>query len=281
MDDKLNYLNLGCGHHFNKQWVNVDFSKTGDGVIGHNLLKGIPFHDDTFEVVYHSHVLEHFQKDDAKKFVDECYRVLKPGGVIRVVIPDLEEIANHYIRLLNEGKKEPENSNIRDDYDWILIEMFDQTVRTEGGGGMLKYLARENLNNIDFIYQRIGHEGKMLREGIVGSRNSIPQKVSFVRIGYRKLRALLRASYKDVFFKFFAPTEYKFLESGRFRAGGEVHQWMYDIYSIGNLLKDAGFKGIQKRAYNESHIKGWAAFGLDEVNNQVRKPDSLFVEAVK
>src|ERR1700743_2591931 len=93
---KLPYLNLGCGHHFNKRWVNVDFVSIGDDVIGHNLLKGIPFDDSSFEVVYHSHVLEHFQKRDAVKFIDECYRVLKPGGTIRVVIPDLEQIVTHY-----------------------------------------------------------------------------------------------------------------------------------------------------------------------------------------
>ena len=282
MGDKLKYLNLGCGYHFNSQWVNIDFSKTGEGVIGHNLLKGIPFADNTFEVVYHSHVLEHFQKDDAKKFIDECYRVLKPGGIIRVVIPDLEQIAIHYIRLLNEGKKVPENDSIRDDYDWIMIEMFDQTIRNTGGGDMLKFLSKEELNNEDFIYRRIGHEGKMIREGITNSRILDPQKVSFARSVYRKVRPLLRPGYlKNAFFKFLAPRDYKLLELGRFRAGGEIHQWMYDIYSIGNLLKDAGFTGIQKRAYNESLVKEWITFGLDQVNNQVRKPDSLFVEAVK
>jgi predicted SAM-dependent methyltransferase len=282
VNDKLPYLNLGCGGHFNKQWVNVDFEKKGDDVIGHNLLQGIPFEADMFEVVYHSHVLEHFQKSDGIKFIAECYRVLKPGGTIRVVVPDLEQIANNYLRLLNDGKQEPGNESIRNDYDWILIEMFDQTVRNQSGGEMIKYLSKQQLENEEFIYHRIGHEGKMLRQAIVNNRNPVPQKVSFPRKAYRRLRSLTHPGYiRNGLLKLMAPSEYKLLQLARFRTAGEVHQWMYDIYSISNLLKDAGFKNIEKRTFAESNIKGWAAFGLDEVDNQARKPDSLFVEALK
>jgi 2-hydroxychromene-2-carboxylate isomerase len=41
-------------------------------------------------VVYHSHVLEHLPKDAAPRFVGECYRVLAEGGILRVVVPDLD-----------------------------------------------------------------------------------------------------------------------------------------------------------------------------------------------
>ena len=42
---KLNYLNLGCGSTFHKDWTNVDFVSTGEDVIAHNLLSGVPFND--------------------------------------------------------------------------------------------------------------------------------------------------------------------------------------------------------------------------------------------
>src|ERR1700709_1713415 len=112
MLSELPYLNLGCGSHFDRQWVNVDFSKTGEGVIAHNLLNGIPFNDNTFEVVYHSHVLEHFPKDRAEEFIRECYRVLKPAGIIRVAVPDLEQIVSNYSRLLTLGKTHPDSEKI-------------------------------------------------------------------------------------------------------------------------------------------------------------------------
>ncbi len=57
--------------------------------------QGIPFPDRSFDVVYHSHVLEHLSKSEASKFLKECSRVLRPQGVLRVVVPDLEEIANN------------------------------------------------------------------------------------------------------------------------------------------------------------------------------------------
>jgi predicted SAM-dependent methyltransferase len=161
--DKLPYLNLGCGSHFNRQWVNVDTLKSGEDVIAHNLLEGVPFDDNSFEVVYHSHVLEHFQKNDAPKFIAECYRVLKPGGIIRIAVPDLEQIVNNYTRLLNMGKADPVNEKIRADYEWIKIEMYDQTVRNVTGGEMANYLSAETLPNDDFVMERIGHEGYLIR----------------------------------------------------------------------------------------------------------------------
>ena len=52
-------LNLGCGRRYNPDWTNVDFSSTGEGVIAHNLNQNIPFPDESFDIVYHSNILEH------------------------------------------------------------------------------------------------------------------------------------------------------------------------------------------------------------------------------
>ena len=51
-------LNLGCGDRYHPDWTNINFTSTGGGVIAHNLKQGIPFPDESFDVVYHSHVLE-------------------------------------------------------------------------------------------------------------------------------------------------------------------------------------------------------------------------------
>ncbi|HTK18631.1 MAG TPA: methyltransferase domain-containing protein [Mucilaginibacter sp.] len=278
MPSKLPYLNLGCGSHFNKLWVNIDFSKTGEGVIAHNLLNGIPFDDNMFEVVYHSHVLEHFPKDKAIDFILECYRVLKPGGIIRIAVPDLEQIVKNYSRLLDLGKTQPENERLRVDYDWIMIEMYDQMVRNISGGEMLKYIAKQKLDNEDFVYERIGHEGQMIREGVINSINRQAIKAS----SYHKIRNIISPrNYKDLFFKLFFKNEYQLIKLSRFRLSGEIHQWMYDIYSLGNLLRDVGFKKIEKKGFDHSSIPEWRSFSLDEINNEIRKPDSLFVEGIK
>ena len=90
---KLNYLNVGCGNKYHKQWINVDMASNYPHVKAHNLLKGLPFSDNQFDVIYHSQVLEHFPKDKAADFIRECFRALKPGGILRVVVPDLGQFA--------------------------------------------------------------------------------------------------------------------------------------------------------------------------------------------
>lgn len=73
----MKYLNLGCGDRFHPSWTNINFTSTGAGVIAHDLKQGIPYPDNYFDVVYHSHVLEHFPKDAAETFIRECDRVLR------------------------------------------------------------------------------------------------------------------------------------------------------------------------------------------------------------
>lgn len=77
-------------------------------------------------------------------------------------------------------------------------------------------------------------------------------------------------------------TELKALQLGQFRQGGEVHQWMYDRYSLSMLLKKCGLEKIVNRTASTSYIPDWASFNLDtEPNGSIYKPDSLYMEAVK
>jgi predicted SAM-dependent methyltransferase len=68
----------------------------------HNAENGLPFPSNSVQYIYSSHFLEHLYKDDAKKLLREAYRVLKPGGKIRLCIPDL-----HYaFSLYQKGNRE-------------------------------------------------------------------------------------------------------------------------------------------------------------------------------
>lgn len=73
-------------------------------ILIHDLTKPLPFKNNSVDCIYSSHTLEHLYFDDAKKLLNECFRVLKPGGLIRVVVPDLKAYANEY---LSEKKLEP------------------------------------------------------------------------------------------------------------------------------------------------------------------------------
>ncbi|WP_234300754.1 hypothetical protein [Sphaerospermopsis aphanizomenoides] len=79
-----------------------------------------------------------------------------------------------------------------------------------------------------------------------------------------------------------SPTELNALQLGQFRQSGEIHQWMYDHYSLYELLKRCGLEKITKRNADASYIPDWARFNLDtEPDGSVYKPDSLYMEAVK
>src|SRR5450759_4392058 len=118
---KRDYLNLGCGSRYCLGWTNVDFTSDSSAVISHNLIKGIPFKDASFQLVYHSHLLEHFSKECGHHLLLECCRVLKPGGIIRVAVPDLERIAREYLNALADAAR----GTARDNYDWMMIELYD------------------------------------------------------------------------------------------------------------------------------------------------------------
>jgi predicted SAM-dependent methyltransferase len=255
----MKLLNLGCGKSFHPDWVNVDFHSTEPGVISHNLNQGIPFEDNSFDVVYHSHLLEHFPKSHAPVFLKECYRVLRISGTIRVAVPDLEQIVRWYLKLFEQSLNGNEEAQKK--YEWIMIELFDQMVRNCSGGEMLKYWSREYIPAEDFVIERVGSEAK----------NSISQIIK-LKSEWKMNDSCTNADNENT----------NPLSIGAFRLSGEVHQWMYDRYSLGKLLDQAGFQNIKVCRANESRIPDFHSYLLDiEADGSVRKPDSLFMEARK
>jgi predicted SAM-dependent methyltransferase len=80
-------LHLGCGWARKDGWVNVDlFATSAD--IAWDLRHGIPLPDGTVEAIFHEHMLEHLSLRDGFLFTKACHRALKPGGVLRIAVPD-------------------------------------------------------------------------------------------------------------------------------------------------------------------------------------------------
>lgn len=280
----MNYLNLGCGKRFHSSWVNVNFTSSGTGVIATDLVKGIPFSDSSFDVVYHSHLLEHFSKAYAPVVIQECFRVLRSGGIIRVVVPDLEQIILCYLQFLQKIT----NGNVaaKDDYDWIMLELYDQVVRNSSGGQMASYLNRESIPNRDFIVKRCGVEVENLMRQFelhrVDKQNkAFPEAVSKIPSFSLQLKKII-SNFREQIIKILLGSEYNFLKVGRFRCSGENHQWMYDRVSLYSILEECGFVKIVQQDPGKSYISNWAAFNLDtEPDGTTYKPDSLYMEAVK
>ncbi len=62
-----------------------------------NVAKRIPEPDNTVQVVYSSHMVEHLTRAEAARFFREVLRVLMPGGYVRISVPDLRLLVNDYV----------------------------------------------------------------------------------------------------------------------------------------------------------------------------------------
>lgn len=69
------------------QWPKIDLV---------DIREGLPDDDNSVDYIYCSHVLEHFEKDEAVKILQECRRVLKDKGRLRIVLPDLKILVRNY-----------------------------------------------------------------------------------------------------------------------------------------------------------------------------------------
>lgn len=267
---KLNMklLNLGCGSRFHQDWVNVDMISTNKGVIVCNLLKGIPFESNFFNVVYHSHLLEHLSKTDGVNLIKECHRVLKPGGIIRIATPDLEQIIKNYTKYLHQSLNDDKIAQFK--YDFTMIELYDQSARAFNGGELGQLYKKGEFLDPDFVYQRTGFKPQIRpNQQVAKIFQSLPHLSVKINI-------------KDTLLKLILGEEYKYYDLGRFRLSGEVHQWMYDRFSLKRLLFQNKFKDIGVCKATESKIPNWNSYHLDiDQDKIVSKPDSIFMEAVK
>src|SRR5680860_1111425 len=96
--DKIK-INIGCGNNIHTDWINMDLFPSS-GIKKINVKKRLPFLDDEVDVIYHSHLLEHLEKQDAMKFMLECHRILKHNGIMRIAVPDLQAICKQYLKNL-------------------------------------------------------------------------------------------------------------------------------------------------------------------------------------
>lgn len=267
-------INLGCGSRLHPAWINVDFTSTQPGVIAHDLRKKLPFEDCSADVIYHSHVLEHFQRQDAAKFLAECFRVLKKGGVLRVAVPDLAQIARSYLTNLELAEKGDIEAGQR--YEWTVIELIDQIQRNHPGGEMVKYWQRQPMPAEEFVIGRVGSEARRFIE-MLKDAPAVPRDVANpLRRVYRVGRKIFRRMGG------FRKTLSEEQRIGKFRLSGEIHYWMYDAFSLKALLGQTGFSGISQVTAKTSMIPDFASYLLDtEPDGSIRKPDSLFIEALR
>jgi SAM-dependent methyltransferase len=272
-------INIGCGAVFHPAWINIDVNPCDPSVRCWDVQRGLPLKNGEAEVCYASHVLEHLTPAAGGQLLAECHRVLRPGGIIRLVVPDLETIARHYLQLLERAERGEPGAEA--DYEWIMLELYDQTVRASPGGEMLRYLSGPDVPNRSFVESRIGLEAQ-----VSGQHLNMTQPQRFIKrvksLSARQMRDRLSRTLIEAAARLVGGTGLRnAFREGMFRSSGEVHRWMYDRYSLKKLLQNLTFAEIKVCTASESRIVDFNTYQLDTVGGKVRKPDSLFMEAVK
>lgn len=98
----LEYLDIGCGPNASREFVNLDYNWTPEIDVCWDLTKNaLPFQENYFKGVYTEHCFEHIPFEDFKKRMKDIYRILKPEGTLRLIMPDGEM----YIDIYEQRKK--------------------------------------------------------------------------------------------------------------------------------------------------------------------------------
>lgn len=288
-------MNIGCGTVCHQDWINLDIHPSSSHVRRWDVMEGLPCGDGEVDVCYASHVVEHLQPAGAEGLLRQCHRVLKNRGIIRVVVPDLEGLAREYVSVLDRiDQGDPLASA---DHKWIVMELLDQMVRTKSGGEMLRYLMGGAVPNKTYVKSRIGADAEDMIKRRAASTEPQPPAIRHGLVKRLRDAASQAENSRSLITRVarYAREEFAILLCGTllgthgseairealFRSSGECHRWMYDRVSLQRLLERSGFSQIRVCTAFESQIEGFASYGLDVVKGRIRKPDSLFMEAVK
>jgi len=268
------YVNLGCGPIFvdSMEWINLDFAPISKSVKKANLLGRLPLRDNSASVVYSSHFLEHVPQVAVPRFLGECYRVLEPGGVIRLVLQDLENMAREYLNMRANGFDAKAN--------FLVLELIDQSVRVDPGGqmGRLFRSLRDNpktdcTDMANYIKKRVG-EDVLQPEKVVPNggllRNMPAKSLWFMeKLWILALFRILPAAFRT--------------QNVSLAGVGERHHWLWDFHQLKAALEEAGFSLVERQSAGMSYLNNFPFNALDiDSDGSTRKGDSsMFVEAIK
>ena len=187
-------LHIGCGQGLLDGWINIDVSPAP---LSLNVQWGLPFADASVSREFVSHLLEHlFFPADVKPFLAEIRRVLAPGGVVRIVVPDIERCIEAYV-----GNDRSFFANRRETWPWwppnpTRLEDF---LAYAGAGAEPAYLFEAHKYGYDFETL-----AKVLSDaGFVGTLRSEYMSSDFPDLKVDHVSAVANARYGERYYSLF------------------------------------------------------------------------------
>lgn len=99
-DKKVVKLNIGCGTDYKDGWINID-NNSDDNIekldLNWDLRNPLPFKDGSIDYIFNEHFIEHLTVEESQQAIKDLMRVLKPGGVMRIAMPNLEDSIEIYL----------------------------------------------------------------------------------------------------------------------------------------------------------------------------------------
>jgi SAM-dependent methyltransferase len=276
-------LNIGCGDVFieDKSWINVDWASSHRNVANIDIRSPLPFSDNSLEFVYASHLIEHLIDDDLNTLLQEIFRILKPGGICRLVTPDWDEMIVEYLAQRGSGNYLYAN--------WVKTEILDQLVRLRPKGAIRDWKLQAEKDSLlrNYIRTRIGAD---YSDG--GNSQKVVEKISLSRVRVflsqpmlKKIGIVTNKIQKSsislmvlAFPKWFRTYQISMTDPG------EKHLWVFSFYEVEDLLSAVGFKSISKQTFDSTNYKDQSILELDrfrDVNEPRKGRQSMYVEARK
>ncbi len=257
--DSLNnkkFYNIGAGSFSHQFWTNVDYESEWYSSNRSNTLKGIsydlfsleplPIDNDSAEVVYSSHTIEHINNAAAQNMFNESYRILKPNGFFRVTTPNIDLEYRAY------------QQNDRNYFYWI------DTYSIPKNWKRAKYNKPLNKASIEQIF--LTH--------FASSVSTLHSDGTTERIDDKQLNELFgKMKYEDVLdhCTFKCPVEIQ-----KKYPGNHMNWWNFP--KLSSMLRQAGFTKIYLSSYGQSFcpiLRNTTCF--DNTHPKI----SLYVEAIK
>jgi predicted SAM-dependent methyltransferase len=131
---KVSKLQLGSRGNTLKEWLNTDLAVDENiGVYYLDVTKNFPIPDESFDYVYCEELIEHIEYQEGLHLLSECFRILKPGGKMRIGTPDLKS----FIELYNS-----KNNKLHREYTRWIVDNFFSDIKSYSSVFVINNLFR-------------------------------------------------------------------------------------------------------------------------------------------